>query len=80
MKIVFNSAADIAKATYSIKMFADETQVDLTKATIKDEENVRTYRLKGSEVRRAKKVRLEITNSNVEIDSIGISYNTRTIK
>ena len=79
MKIVFNSAADIAKATYSIKMFADETQVDLTKATIKDEENVRTYRLKGSEVRRAKKVRLEITNSNVEIDSIGISYNTRTI-
>jgi len=80
MKIVFNSDTDITKATYNIKMFADETEVDLTEATIKDEENVRTYRLKGSVVRRAKKVRLEITNSNVEIDSIGISYNTRTIK
>lgn len=80
LKIVFNSAADILLATYVLKMYTDETEVDLTKAIIKDEENVRTYRLKGPDVRRAKKVRFEITNSNVEIDSIGISYNTRTIK
>ena len=80
LKIIFNSAADIAASSYTLKIYADETLIDLTKSIIKDEENVRTYRLKGTEVRRVKKVRLEILDSNVEIDSFGISYSLRTIK
>ena len=71
---------EVPEAKEPDESFAQKEDVDLGYTDIKDEENVRTYRLKGAEVRRVKKVRLEILDSNVEIDSFGISYSLRTIK
>ena len=80
LKVVFNSEAELATADYTLNIYCDEQLITVGANNIKDTENVREYRIKGSEARRVKKMRLEILNSNVEIDSIGISYNVRTIK
>ena len=74
-KIVFNNAADLASASYTVKLYADDIEIDLSQyATTKDKENVRTYALRGVNVRKVKKVRVEIIDSAVEMDSFGITY------
>lgn len=80
-KLVFNNASDMASASYTIKLFADDVEIDLSQySTTKDKENVRIYSLRGVNVRKVKKVRAEIIDASVEIDSFGITYTMRTIK
>tara|TARA_R110002020_G_scaffold246009_2_gene459728 strand:+ start:45 stop:2210 length:2166 start_codon:yes stop_codon:yes gene_type:complete len=80
-KIVFNNATDLASASYTVKLYADDVEIDLsTFAKQKDSENVRTYSLRGVNVRKVKKIRVEIIDSSVEMDSFGITYTMRTIK
>jgi hypothetical protein len=80
-KIVFNSAADLASAAYTVKLYADDIYIDMDQySTTKDKENVRTYSLRGVNVRKVKKFRVEIIDSSVEMDSFGITYTMRTIK
>tara|TARA_R100001530_G_scaffold99404_2_gene69122 strand:+ start:14018 stop:18499 length:4482 start_codon:yes stop_codon:yes gene_type:complete len=80
-KIVFNNAAEMASAAYTIKLYADDVEIDLSQySTTKDKENVRIYSLRGVNVRKVKKVRAEIIDASVEMDSFGITYTMRTIK
>ena len=71
----------MASAAYTVKLYADDVEIDLSQfSTTKDKENVRIYSLRGVNVRKVKKLRVEIIDSSVEMDSFGITYTMRTIK
>ena len=84
VKLIFNSAADIADANYKIEFLSDEEVIktvnhpedNSTVGKFRDEEHEREYKLPKN---KTKKLRIQITDCNVEIDSIGITYIQRKV-
>ena len=86
IKFIMNNTTDVANAEYHLKVYSDDVLLyecnhDDSSHTssakkFKDEEHEREYRMPKN---KTKKLRLEIINSNVEIDSIAITYIQRKV-
>ena len=84
IKIIFNNNADISTAEFTMNVYSDDVLLytvnhpndSSTDKKFKDEEFEREYKLPKN---KTKKLRLEIVDSNIEIDSIAITYNMKKV-
>jgi len=87
IKLIFNNASDLASAKFTMNIYSDDVLLyTVTHPThtsgapdnkrFKDEEHEREYKIPTN---KTKKLRFELVDSNVEIDSIGITYTTRKV-
>ena len=84
IKLILNNASDISLAEFTMNVYSDDillytvshpTDTSSLKR-FKDEEHEREYKMPSN---KTKKLRLELVDSNIEIDSIGITYTMRKI-
>lgn len=87
IKLIFNNASEVAAANFTMNVYSDDVLLyTVTHPThtsgspdnkrFKDEEHEREYKMPTN---KTKKIRLELVDSNVEIDSIGITYTMRKV-
>ena len=84
LKIIFNNTADVSTAEFTMNVYSDDVVLytvnhpndTASDKKFKDEEHEREYKIPKN---KTKKLRIELVDSNIEIDSIGITYNVKKV-